>query len=151
MRDVFDDMFDAVLGRSFPFSIDAGNDKVSIEKRYSIPAFPRCKVTEGKDGTWKFVFELPGYKKEDLAIDFEKSSLIVGTISSYKEEVDGPDEIKKEWASNIEHPAFRYAYSIPIVKLNTEKTSATFKDAILTIVIPPLEEEAKKKKVIEIK
>ena len=144
MRDVFDDMFDALVGRSFKcFPTDDG---VTVEKKYCVPSFPPVEV-KANDNGMSFKFVLAGYKKEDLKIDFERSSLILSTSETFKE----PEEDKDVVVSTIKTPMFRYAYSIPITKLDTEKTSAKFEDGILTITIPPLEEGKKKKSVIEIR
>lgn len=144
MRDVFDDMFDAMFGRSFRFF--PTDDGVTVEKKYCVPSFPPVEVKRNDNGM-SFKFVLAGYKKEDLKIDFERSSLILSTSETFKE----PEEDKDVVASTIKTPAFRYAYSIPITKLDIEKTSAKFEDSILTITIPPLEEGKKKKSVIEIR
>jgi len=144
MRDVFDDMFDAVFGRSFKFF--PTDDGFTVEKKYCVPPFPPVEV-KANDNGMLFRFNVAGYKKEDLKIDFERSSLILSTSETFKE----PEEEKDVVVSTIKTPAFRYGYSIPITKLDTEKTSAKLEDGILTITIPPLEEAKKKKSLIEIR
>ena len=92
---------------------------------------------------------LAGYSKEDLRIDFERSSLILGTTEDYKEPVE--DDTGTVIASNIKFPSFRYAYSIPISVLDIEKTEAKFENGLLFISIPPLKAEEKKRPVVVIK
>ena len=143
--DVFDEMFDAAFGRSLKMVPTAKG----VEKKYCVPSFPPCKVEKMKDGGMNFVFALAGYSKEDLKIDFERSSLILGTTEDYKEPVE--DDTGTVIASNIKFPSFRYAYSIPIPVLDIEKTEAKFENGLLLISIPPLKTEEKKRPVVVIK
>ena len=115
--------------------------------QYKVLTLANGTEVKANDNGMSFKFVLAGYKKEDLKIDFERSSLILSTSETFKE----PEEDKDVVVSTIKTPMFRYAYSIPITKLDTEKTSAKFEDGILTITIPPLEEGKKKKSVIEIR
>ena len=142
--DVFDEMFDAAFGRSLKMVPTAKG----VEKKYCVPSCPPCKVEKMKDGGMNFVFALAGYSKEDLRIDFERSSLILGTTEDYKEPVDDAGTVI---ASNIKFPSFRYAYSIPISVLDIEKTEAKFENGLLSISIPPLKAEEKKRPVVVIK
>ena len=143
--DVFDEMFDAAFGRSLKMVPTAKG----VEKKYCVPSFPPCKVEKMKDGGMNFVFALAGYSKEDLRIDFERSSLILGTTEDYKEPVE--DDTGTVIASYIKFPSFRYAYSIPISVLDIEKTEAKFENGLLLISIPPLKSEEKKRPVVVIK
>ena len=151
--DVFDEMFDAAFGRSLKMVPTAKG----VEKKYCVPSFPPCKpsiiILKGIEQYLGIPFSktatLAGYSKEDLRIDFERSSLILGTTEDYKEPVE--DDTGTVIASNIKFPSFRYAYSIPISLLDIEKTEAKFENGLLFISIPPLKAEEKKRPVVVIK
>lgn len=120
------------------FDLDSA---VSDAVKYSVPSFPPCNVVILKDGSITFKFALVGYKKEDLAIEYEKDALVIKTAKDYK-----PIEISegsKVLNNGIKTPAFSYKYALPESKYDITKLKATFAESTLTITIPAKEEEQK--------
>ena len=93
-----------------------------------------------KDGKYYLTAELPGIEKDDISISIENGHV---TISGKKE------ENKKEEGSNFYLKETRYGsfsrnFRLP-GKVDESKVDATYKDGVLTVVMPREEEpEAKK-------
>jgi len=99
---------------------------------------PFTDVFETKD-TLVFKMELPGFKKEDIQIEFKNQTLIV------KGERKQDEEIKKENYHRMErnYGLFQRYFEIP-TSIDSQKINATLKEGILELVLPK-KEEAKPK------
>ncbi len=82
--------------------------------------------------------QVPGYNKEDIKITFHKDYLKVeGKTQETKEEKD-----KNYWRKEIRKGSFVKVIPLP-KKVDSKKANANFKDGILKITLPKLEEEEK--------
>ncbi len=75
--------------------------------------------------------EVPGIKEEDLDVSYENG--IVTITAEYKEE--GKNVFRKG----------KYARSFRLLDVDAEKTEATLKDGILTVVMPKAEDRKSRK------
>ncbi|MFQ5934254.1 MAG: Hsp20/alpha crystallin family protein [Dehalococcoidia bacterium] len=78
---------------------------------------------------------LPGLKPEDVEISIEDNVLTIKGRVQASEEVENESYVLRE----RRHGSFHRSVTLPD-NLNTDKTEATFKEGILTVSIPKLEE-----------
>ena len=101
---------------------------------------PRMDIIEDGNG-YKLVADLPGMTKEDVHITLEDGVL---TLSGERKVVT---ESKKESVHLNERVYGKFTRSFSIGgALQADKINATFKDGVLTVVLPKAE-EAKPKKI----
>jgi HSP20 family protein len=94
-----------------------------------------------KDGKYYLTAEIPGIKKEDIAITFENGYV---TVSGKKE--DNREEKRSDYyLKETRYGSFSRTFQLP-GKIVAEKADATYKDGILTVVMPR-EEKAETKKI----
>mgnify|MGYP000682585844 CR=1 FL=1 len=79
---------------------------------------------------------VPGYKKEDIRVSFQDGYLKVeGKAEETKEEKE-----KNYWRKEIRGGSFVRVFPLPI-KVDHKKAKASFKDGVLKISLPKIEEE----------
>ena len=85
------------------------------------------------------ITDLPGVKKEDIDIDISEDSIDI--VAKFEEEMEeeGVNYIKKERS----YGETRRSLSLP-AKIDVKKATAKFKDSILTVKLPKMEEEKHK-------
>lgn len=106
---------------------------------------PALEVSETSDQI-RVSAELPGLNKEDVEISIEGDNLILSGNKKQEEE-------RKEggyYRSERYYGAFRRSVPLPC-DVNFDKAEATFKNGVLTVVLPKTEEEKRKHTKIEIK
>jgi HSP20 family protein len=98
---------------------------------------PAVNVTDNKEN---YIVSLaaPGLKKEDFRIDVEGNML---SISSEKEEKKEQKE-EKYTRKEYNYSSFSRSFSIPD-EVNKEKIDATYKDGILMLTLPKIQEVKK--------
>ena len=111
---------------------DVFSDRLWPEWRrdYGEEMSPSVDFSE-KDGKYYLTAELPGMKKEDISISIEDGYV---TISGKKEdhrEEKGSDYYVKE----MRHGSFRRSFCLE-KGVDEEKVDATYKDGVLTVVMP---------------
>jgi HSP20 family protein len=87
--------------------------------------------------------ELPGYKKEDISVSLDKNNMlrIRAKRENKTEEKEEGRVIRKEiYSGSIERV-------YPTVGLDTNKIKASFKDGILKLTLPKLEDKEEIKKI----
>ncbi len=89
--------------------------------------------------------ELPGMKKENLAVNFTDGDLIISGEKKQEEKVEKKDYYRMERS----YGAFTRGFRLP-ADVQGDKAKATFKDGILEIRVPKTEEAKKKEKKIPI-
>ena len=131
------DMSRMVGGFGFPFDNKLDFDNV-------LPFRGMKTEHQEDDKEYKYLIELPGYKKEDISIELENGMLIVNAE-------------KKEEESTKDNVVFSEFYfgkvtrAFPIAKNITEEDiKAKYEDGILTITIPKKVEEIATKSKISI-
>lgn len=98
----------------------------------------KCDIYE-KEGNYFIEMDLPGYNKKDITIDVENEYL---TITASKEEHE--DEKNKNYIRK-ERSYSKTSRSFYIGGVTEENVKAEFKDGILKVVVPKIEEKNTKK------
>lgn len=99
-----------------------------------------------EDDTYQIIVDIPGYKKEDITIEFDKGYLKI--IAESKEE--DKEESNKKYLCKERVSMSRCERSFYFGELNEEEIKAEFKDGILKISVPKESREEATKKVINI-
>lgn len=94
-----------------------------------------------KENDKNFTLELavPGMDKKDLKIDINEDVLTIASESKNEVEEDKDGYKRKEFS----YSSFCRSFYIP-ENVNSEKIGASYKDGILTVELPKLEEEKNK-------
>jgi HSP20 family protein len=93
-----------------------------------------------KDGNYQITADLPGINKEDVSVSLENGYVTLsGKKESSKEEKDA-DYYMKE----TRYGSFSRSFKLP-GKVHEDKVDATYKDGVLTIVLPKKEDSKTKK------
>ncbi len=104
---------------------------------------PRVNIHETKDDV-RLTFELPGMEKKDIKVTMDDGTLTVSGTRELKREVKEDDYVRSEISSG----AFCRSFTLPET-VNHEKISADYKNGMLEVTMPKLEEV--KPKQIEVK
>jgi HSP20 family protein len=94
-----------------------------------------------KEDDKKFSLELavPGMDKKDLKIDINEDVLTISSESKHESEENGNGYKRKEFS----YSSFYRSFYIP-ENVNRDNIEANYKDGILTVALPKLEEEKSK-------
>lgn len=94
-----------------------------------------------KEDEKKFTLELavPGMDKKDLKIDINEDVLTISSETKDEKEENRDGYRRKEFS----YSSFCRSFQIP-ENINQDKIEANYKDGILTVVLPKLEEEKNK-------
>lgn len=99
----------------------------------------KCDIYE-KDDIYNVEVDIPGIKKEDIKIEFNKGTLTI-TAESKREEVDK----SKKYLHRERRMYGKVQRSFYLGDIDDENIKASFNDGILKIEIPKkIEEETKK-------
>jgi len=114
-KEIFEKFFEEEF--DFPFSPKLATDVYETEKDLVVE------------------MQVPGYKKEDIKVSFQDDYLRVeGKAEETKEEKE-----KNYWRKEIRKGSFVRVIPLP-KKVDPKKAKASFKDGILTISLPKIEE-----------
>jgi HSP20 family protein len=119
-------------------SIDASHTK-SVANRVNI-------LENGNDFTLEIL--APGFSKKSFAIELEKNSLVVsGTVEALdtSKEKDSLKFTRKEFMVRD----FKRSFTLPET-IDVEAIKASYKNGILSVILPKMEEVAAVKKMVEI-
>ena len=89
--------------------------------------------------------ELPGFAKEDIKLDIENDCLTIFAERKFEESEDKPNFVKRERFYGS------YSRSFDMTGIDTESIEASYKDGILSLMLPKIKESEPLKKSIEIK
>ena len=109
------------------------------------PSFGRTDVYE-KDQALLFETELPGVKKEEIAIKFEDDKLIITGEVKRNEEIDRESYFRV----GRRYGQFQRSFPLPDDLIQKDEIKAKFEDGILTITAPMKESIVEKAKPVEI-
>jgi HSP20 family protein len=134
MERIFEDFF----GGQFGFHMPALRPRAVAAEEVS----PSVDIfEEGNDVVVKV--ELPGMKKENLAVNFADGDLIISGEKKQEEKV----EKKNYYRMERSYGSFTRSFRLPS-DVQGDKAKATFKDGVLEIRVPKTEEARKKEKKI---
>lgn len=103
----------------------------------------KCDIYE-KDNIYHVEADIPGFKKEDIKIEFNKGNLIITAEKNNDEDEESKNYIRHERTSS------KYQRSFYLGEVDEDDISATFEHGTLKVSIPKKPEEDSKK-TIEIK
>ena len=109
------------------------------------PSFGRTDVYE-KDQALLFETELPGVKKDEIAIKFEDDKLVISGGVKRNEEIDRESYFRV----GRRYGRFQRSFPLPADLIQKDGIKAKFEDGILTITAPMKESIVEKAKPIEI-
>jgi HSP20 family protein len=88
-----------------------------------------------KDGNYHVTADLPGISKDDLSVTFEDGTITIsGKKVSSKEEEDANYYMKE-----THYGSFSRSFRVP-GEVHADKVEATYKDGVLTVILPKSEE-----------
>ena len=122
----------AALSRD-PFSlVDAMfNELASQRSGSSLVSRARIDVTE-RNGTYEVRAELPGAKKEDIAIDIDGAYVSISArVSSQSERKEGERVLYSERS----HESYARAFELPQA-VDAQAAEAKFDNGVLTLTLP---------------
>ncbi|MGD9675599.1 MAG: Hsp20/alpha crystallin family protein [Candidatus Bipolaricaulia bacterium] len=109
------------------------------------PSFGRTDVYE-KDKSLVFETELPGAKKEDIAIRVENDQLIISGETKRSEEIDR----EQYFRIGRQYGRFQRSFPLPADLVDKGRIQAKFEDGILRVAAPLKESIKEKEKAIEV-
>jgi HSP20 family protein len=126
--------FDDFLGRDLSDWLTTG----SLYRESSVPA-ANIKETD-KD----FTVELaaPGMEKKDFNIEMENNVMKIS--SEKKDEIEEKDEDGNYFRKEFSYHSFQRSFRIPENVVNVDKIQANYKDGVLSIRLPKLDEKVTK-------
>jgi len=84
---------------------------------------------------------MPGVRKEDIIIDLNNDVLTLGVDVKQERNEDEDGYIYRERRSG----SFRRSFTVP--NIDNEKVKASYKDGLLTVVLPKAEPEKRARKI----
>jgi len=114
-----------------------GSNITIFDDLQSKASFPKVNVSES-ESEYNVEVAVAGFCKEDITLKLEDGVL---TIQAEKRNESG-EESKNYIRKEISSRSFSRAVKFPC-RLNEEKLNASYKDGLLNIVLPKLDEEEK--------
>ena len=93
-----------------------------------------------KGGKYYLTVEVPGMKKDDISVTFENGCVTISGKKGSEKEEEGADYYMRETG----HGSFCRIFRLPR-EVDEEKVDATYKDGVLTLVMPHKEGSKSKK------
>ena len=135
--DDFDHFFNDFLSNRWPRLLDWNTPNLSPT------SFPRVDIID-HDESIEVQAALPGVKKEDVSVSIHHQAITIRTTSKEEKKEEEPG---KYFRREISHGEFQRTLSLP-ENIDDQQVKASFKDGILTVIIPKTEQS--KSKTIEI-
>jgi len=128
---VLSDIINSIKGKQEDLGKTLSDYTISLQK-------PLADIIE-TDDTITVITDLPGVKKEDVELNITKESLDI--VAKFNEQItdEGTNYITKERS----YGETRRSITLP-EKIDVKKASAKFKDSILTVELPKIQEEKHK-------
>ena len=135
----FDKMFDQMVETQFPDITKS----VGV-KPYAGSAYPKVNVYEYDDKVG-IIAEIPGLDKKQLDVSVEDGVLTISGDKHSAFENEGAKVLRRE----LKQSSFKRQFELGDL-LDGENISANFKDGILSVEVPKLEQELPKKHTVKI-
>ena len=135
----FDRMFDQIINTQFPEI-----EKQVGVKPFSGTAYPKVNVYE-YDKKVGIIAEIPGLDKKDLKVDVEEGILIISGDKHGLFDDSGAKVLRRE----LKGSSFKRQFELG-EQLNGDKIKASFKDGLLSVEIPKVEQVKPKKTSVKI-
>ena len=130
----FPSLFDDFMTRDL-------SDWLSTNFSSTNTTLPAVNIRENDN---EYVVELaaPGMTKKDFNIELENDILTI--TSEKKEEVEDKDEDDNFYRKEFSYQSFQRSFRFPQDMVNAEKINANYKEGILRLTLPKLEEKKTK-------
>ena len=135
----FDKMFDQMVETQFPDITKS----VGV-KPYAGSAYPKVNVYEYDDKVG-IIAEIPGLDKKQLDVSVEDGVLTISGDKHSAFENEGAKVLRRE----LKQSSFKRQFELGDL-LDGENISANFKDGILSVEVPKLEQKLPKKHTVKI-
>ena len=89
---------------------------------------------------------LPGFKKEEISLNATQSTIEINALKKHETVEQGKKHYRHESSSS----AVQRSFTLPAL-VDPDKTRAKLEDGLLTIAVPKLEHDKKKKKKVEVR
>jgi HSP20 family protein len=140
LRDEVDNLFNFALGR-----LTDANGANGRGSQLAQGWFPAVDVYEDKDSL-QVKAELPGLKKEDIAISLQEGFLTLSGERKQEQKHEGADVYRAErWVGQFER-----SINLPC-SVEADKITATYNEGVLTVTLPKAEEAKPKQIPISVK
>lgn len=140
LRDAMNNLFDESIWSPFDHSIMSNFSKSNI-------GFPKVNISETEKEI-VVTANVPGISSEDISVEVNDNILTLsGQMTKENKE---EDKEKKYYRYERESGSFSRSFSLP-AKIDEDKIEAETKNGVLTINLPKLQTEAKKKIQIRVK
>jgi len=103
----------------------------------------KCDIYE-EDDVYHIVMDVPGFKKEDISLEYEDGYLKIKAM--HEEEEKSNKKYMRRERTSIQ----RCERSFYLGELNEDMIKAEFKDGILKVSVPKIDEKETSKKIINI-
>ena len=103
----------------------------------------KCDIYE-EDDVYHIVMDVPGFKKEDISLEYEDGYLKIK--ATHEEEEKSNKKYMRRERTSIQ----RCERSFYLGELNEDMIKAEFKDGILKVSVPKIDEKETSKKIINI-
>lgn len=100
----------------------------------------KCNIYE-KDGIYNIEMDSPGFKKEDVTIDFDDGYITIKALKKSETEEETKNYIRKERTSN------EYVRQFYLGNVDSTSIKAKLEDGLLKIEVPKKEDLINKKKI----
>jgi HSP20 family protein len=126
--DSFDNLWNSFFNEDFfaPIGFNSSSFKVDIKE---------------EDNNYTLEAELPGFKKEAIALDYDNNYLTISAVRDDSVETKGDNYVKKERSYG------KFQRSFYINNIDEAKIDAAFNDGILKVVLPKKEGSVSTKKI----
>lgn len=121
------------------------DDLAGFQKKEKLSAFFPCDVVE-RENSYSILFDMPGVKESDIEIELE------GQVLQVKAERNFVKEEESSYKSHLierRHGLYQRSFTLP-KSADVNHMEAKFKDGVLALEIPKLEDAKPKKRKIEI-
>jgi|TARA_B110000196_G_scaffold211372_1_gene181279 HSP20 family protein len=135
----FDKMFDQMVETQYPDIVKS----VGV-KPYAGSAYPKVNVYEYEDKVG-IIAEIPGLNKKQLDVSVEDGVLTISGDKHSAFENEGAKVLRRE----LKQSSFKRQFELG-ERLDGENISANFKDGILSVEVPKLEQEQPKRHTVKI-
>lgn len=158
LRGEMNRLFDRFAGRGVPTRARRGADLWAPDELWgrdpfelldnvfgAVESFGHADLSE-TDAGYELQVDLPGMKKDDVAIDYSDGILTISGERSDERE----DQRKGYYLSERSYGAYERSFRVP-ESVEPDNISAEFRDGVLTVKLPKSEEARKSSRRIDVK
>ncbi|MDR6288179.1 MULTISPECIES: Hsp20/alpha crystallin family protein [Inquilinus] len=131
--------------RLFPLGRPMVGDEPTWPRAMTQGMVPAMDIAEGEKG-YQLTAELPGLAERNIEVKLSN-----GTLTIRGEKAEEKEEQKQDYhLSERRYGSFQRAFPLP-ADVDTDKIEASFKNGVLTVVLPKTVEAIKSEKKIDVK